>query len=213
MKTANLQESHGRDPSAFRTLVRDMEPRIRIWALGWVGGDADEADDVVQEVLVAVHLRLRTLRNPEALEQWLRVLTKNVFLQRRRRDRSRRRREQAAGVPFTSPHPTPLERVIARETGRRMERALKRLPAAQRRAVVLVALRGLSAAEAARTTGTSPVTVRSNLCRGRAALQRALSGPDDPVGDSAQNHSTREDLGWVKLPDEFGLLGSPGRTS
>jgi RNA polymerase sigma-70 factor (ECF subfamily) len=52
--------------------------------------------------------------------------------------------------------------------------ALRTLPTAQRRAIVLHSMLDRSVADIARETGSSPGTVKSWLSRGRAALAEAI---------------------------------------
>ena len=56
---------------------------------------------------------------------------------------------------------------------------MRRLPASQRSAVILIGLEGKSYREAAETMGTSVGAVRSHLARGRDRLRTAVRGSDD----------------------------------
>lgn len=58
-------------------------------------------------------------------------------------------------------------------------RALRRISAEQRRAIVLHHLCDLSVAESARETGVATGTVKARLSRGRAALTRLLAQQPD----------------------------------
>jgi RNA polymerase sigma-70 factor (ECF subfamily) len=55
-----------------------------------------------------------------------------------------------------------------------------RLPEDQRAALLLVALEGMSLAEAARVLGCAEGTLASRLARGRAALRQMTGRGEDP---------------------------------
>ena len=76
-----------------------------------------------------------------------------------------------------------VERLDAERHSRRLYAAMARLPEGQRAVLELVALDGLSPAEAAETLGISLVSARVRLQRARAAMQSHLS-PEPPAGDA-----------------------------
>jgi RNA polymerase sigma-70 factor (ECF subfamily) len=68
----------------------------------------------------------------------------------------------------------------AHELGSRVERAMARLPARDREVLLLVAVDGLSPAEAAAVCGVSSEALRQRLSRARAALNELLSETGPP---------------------------------
>jgi RNA polymerase sigma-70 factor (ECF subfamily) len=64
--------------------------------------------------------------------------------------------------------------------------ALGAIPEAQRRAVVLYHLVGLSVEDVARETGAPLGTVKARLSRGRTALASLLGQPDDPRSEEVR---------------------------
>ena len=70
-----------------------------------------------------------------------------------------------------------------------MCRSLARLPQAQRVALVLVDMEGLSVLEAAELLGVPEGTVKSRCSRGRTALVPLLSGHRDESADPGGNRS------------------------
>ncbi len=83
--------------------------------------------------------------------------------------------------PLGTPRLSPFESIIANETGRRIEEALASLPAAQREALLLVAVEGMKAAEAAGICGIAPEAMRQRISRARAAMARYLDESDDTI--------------------------------
>ncbi|HVL21566.1 MAG TPA: sigma-70 family RNA polymerase sigma factor [Amaricoccus sp.] len=137
--------------------------------------DADLADDLVQDCLERA-IRKRELWRPTgSLRGWLFRILLNVY----RNDLRTRRRVQAVVVPDTGlvePAATAPEhgRLALAETAR----AMQALAPEQREALLLVAVEGMSYAEAAAVLRIPPGTLMSRLARGRAALRQAIEdGP------------------------------------
>ena len=135
----------------------------------------DDAQDLVQEVLVRVRRGLATYR-PVSLEGWLSRITTNAFL-----DETRRRGRRPV-VPLTDDaearhagHPAADEAAAARGLPSELEAALAALPAEFRVAVVLCDVVGLSYDEIANALGVPLGTVRSRIHRGRAQLRDVLT--------------------------------------
>ena len=80
--------------------------------------------------------------------------------------------------PCGRPGPSPFEAVESSQTRQRVATALASLPLVYREALLLVALEGLRAAEAAEICGVSPEAMRQRLSRGRALLARRLVEAD-----------------------------------
>ena len=129
-------------------------------------GDRAEAQDAVQEAFIrAWEHRRRLLRdgNPEA---WVRVTAWRIAMSRWRRAR--------AGLRLLSSQPAPPA-VAGPDPGRvALIDALRRIPAEQRRALVLFHLCDRTVEQIAAETGASAGTVKSRLARGRTALAALL---------------------------------------
>lgn len=129
-------------------------------------GDLGEAQDCVQEAFARAWQRWDRLEGYALPEAWVRQVAWRLAVSRFRRvtsgRRALRRHGAAADVPALSP-----DRIALVD-------ALARIPAAQRRAVVLHHVAGLSVAEVAEETGAPPGTVKARLSRGRAALAALL---------------------------------------
>jgi len=137
--------------------------------------DADLADDLVQDSLERA-IRKREFWKPTGpLRAWLFRILLNVH----RNDLRTRRRAQAV----ISPDPPAAEPAgTASQHGRlalaETARAMQALAPEQREALLLVAVEGMSYAEAAGVLGIPTGTLMSRLARGRAALRQAIEdGP------------------------------------
>ena len=138
-------------------------------------GDRAETEDLVQEAYARAWQQWARVREHGDPEAWVRTVAYRVRVSRWRRltagMRAHRRHGAAPDVPELS---VDYVAIIS---------ALHRLPAAQRRAVVLHHLVGLSVEEIAAETDVPTGTVKSRLARGRAVLAQLLD-PTEPVSGS-----------------------------
>ena len=138
-------------------------------------GNHDDAQDLVQEVLLRVRRGLETYR-PGSLEGWLSRITTNTFLDETRR-RKRRPVDLLPEEPDRVVPPSPpADDALATEVlPDDVQDALRRLPEDYRAAVVMCDVVGLSYQEISESLGVPVGTVRSRIHRGRALLRRALA--------------------------------------
>lgn len=154
----------------FLDEVEAAIPGLRAYACALLR-DREAADDLVQDTLEAALSRQGQWRGDGPLRGWLCRILLNRF-----RDDLRRRRPAAvlALVPDTPDLPA-ARRTDDRLALTEVHAAMGRLPEDQRAALLLVALEGMSLAEAATTLGCAEGTLASRLGRARAAL-RQLTG-------------------------------------
>ncbi len=161
-------------------LLHAMRPLVYRWALVRTG-NADEAEDVAQTVLLRVHRGLGAFHGRSRFTTWLYRVTANTLIeQRRRRGLLQRLRERWGGLAATVTPADDALAVIEHADTRELVRVLlHQLPAGQRAAFDLVDLQGHSPALAATMLGLKPSTLRVNLLRARRALrQRMLAGSE-----------------------------------
>jgi RNA polymerase sigma-70 factor, ECF subfamily len=136
-------------------------------------GDQCEAQDAVQEAFVRAWARRGTFERNGSPEAWIRTTAWRIAASRWRRARNGIRLGQLAASPEAAAGPTP-DRVAFSD-------ALRKVPAEQRRALVLYHLCDLTIDQIAAETGARPGTVKARLARGRAALAPHLSETVTPV--------------------------------
>jgi RNA polymerase sigma factor (sigma-70 family) len=138
-------------------------------------GNADDAQDLVQEVLLRVRKGLENYR-PGSLEGWLSRITTNAFLDEVRRKR-RRPVDQFPDDPDRVLPPTAgADEALAGDAlPDDVQSALRRLPPDYRSAVVLCDVVGLPYQEIAVALDVPVGTVRSRIHRGRAMLREVLA--------------------------------------
>ena len=158
--------------AAFPTLVEDQQDRLFTIAVRVLGNRSD-AEEAAQDAFVRAYRalagypaeRIRELR----LRPWLTTIVLNVC-----RNRARVRwvaTTELAFEPATEPATDPIASRHARETWAGL---LSSLPPAQRTAIVLRHVDGLSYAEMAEALGRPEGTLKAQVHRGLASLQTAF---------------------------------------
>ena len=138
-------------------------------------GRHDDAQDLVQEVLLRVQRGLATYQ-PGSMEGWLSRITTNAFLD----DVRRRKRRPVEALPddperVLAGAPSADEALAAADLPDHLQDALRGLPEDYRAAVVLCDVLGYSYQDIADTLEVPVGTVRSRIHRGRSQLRTVLA--------------------------------------
>jgi RNA polymerase sigma-70 factor (ECF subfamily) len=186
-----IERSRRGDIAAFDQLVRLYEKSVYNTAYR-LAGSYDDAADIAQEAFVRAWNNLKSFRGDSAFSTWLYRIVTNVFLDDRKRKRSRPQRSLDEAIAldesnvtrqFEDDAPGPEE--VAEGAERRMvlERAIQTLPEAQRIVIVLYHTQGLSYEEIAEITNLPMGTVKSKLNRARLALRDRLAPMAELFGE------------------------------
>jgi RNA polymerase sigma-70 factor (ECF subfamily) len=136
-----------------------------------VTGNADIAEEVVQESLCRVLRSWRSYRGEASFRTWLLQIVVNVDRDRRRRHRAIDPLPADLTVDNTSP---PLEQAAVNELQAGVRAAIDRLPERQREVAVLCLGEGLSACEVARVLETTEANVHTCLHLARKRIAQAI---------------------------------------
>lgn len=155
-------------------------PNLRAFAVS-LCGNADRADDLVQETLVKAWSSLSSFTEGTNLTAWLFTILRNIHYSEYRK----RRRETPDPDGMIAARLVSLPAQNAHMDFLDFRSALQKLPLDQREALILVAASGLSYEEAATICGCAPGTMKSrvNRARNRLADVLSLSGASD-IGDA-----------------------------
>ena len=155
---------------AFTELASRVRSRIRDWAARVVHDD-DDADDVAQQVLLKLHLRLREFEGRSRFTTWLYRMTLNTALNRRRIDRRRaglllRITPQSASIIPDADVRAESDRIAAL-----VRACLDELSNRERQVFEMADLNGVPTGEIAARLNLEPVSVRAALSRARKRIR------------------------------------------
>ncbi len=165
-----LQSRKG-DPAAFESLIRAHQRMVHSLTFRMTGS-LDDAEDLAQETFLRAYQQLDSFRGEAKFSTWLCTIAVNLSLNWRARE-SRRK----------DIHTKWSEDAILKNDGRdefpdelsrHVQKALDRLPAKQRAAIVLTVYDGHNHAEAAQILGCSETTVSWRVFTARQKLKRWL---------------------------------------
>lgn len=161
----------GGNPEAFARLFSRFRPLVFSAAFR-ITGDADVAEDIVQETFLKVHAALRGFRPEARLSTWIYRIAVNEALDERRRAK----RRPVAESRHDGPLPEPAWTAPDAAAGERILEAVKSLPPREKAVFVLRHYEGLPVAEVAEVLEIAPGTVK-------AALHHALAKLAGKLGD------------------------------
>jgi RNA polymerase sigma-70 factor (ECF subfamily) len=162
------------DKTAFDQII--INHQRKVISLAWrLLGNREDARDAAQETFLRVYKSFGRFDPSQDFNGWLYRIAVNVC-----HDLARKRRgnlysleaevESGAVAEPASPHDTESAAMLAQEHAILL-RALATLPEKERAAIVLRDMEGLDTVEVARILGSSPTTVRSQICAARVKIK------------------------------------------
>jgi RNA polymerase sigma-70 factor (ECF subfamily) len=167
-----LRAANSGDGAAYERLLRELTPALRAIARGATmrSGAAIDAEDIVQETLIAIHLKRHTWLPTEPLGPWVRAIARHKLID------ALRRLGRRIQLPIED-----FENVLAAEESgpdfprRDLERHLHHLPPRQREVLQSIALDGNSIRQTASRFGMNEGAVRVALHRAVTALAALIN--------------------------------------
>ena len=167
--------------SDFKQELESLIPHLRAFARN-LCGKPDMADDLAQDALLKAWAARKRYKAGTNMRAWVFVILRNQFLSQMRRSRFKGDWDDAVAERMLS---TPAHQDHQMQLSD-LQRALMRLPEAQREALILVGAGGFSYEEAADICDCAIGTVKSRVARARAALDEMIDNGFLPSrGDSA----------------------------
>src|SRR5436309_16045224 len=160
------------DSAAYHRLLRAVTPALRAAArrgLARAGQPVDQSEDIVQDILLAVHLKRHTWDAHAPFAPWLFAIARNKLIDNLRR-RGRRVFVDIDDFSETLPSEPAEETLPAREVAAH----LQTLPARQRDVLQSIAVDSASIRQTAEKLSISEGAVRVALHRGLANLTARL---------------------------------------
>lgn len=167
-----MRQANAGDAQAYDRLLTELAPHLRQMArrrCDQFGAPASEAEDVMQEVLLAIHLKRGTWDASRPIGPWLSAIVRNKLID------SLRRRGRHVAVPIEDVLETlPLADTGAPSDRLDVETLLARLRDPQRSIVRAISLEGQGVRETAERFRMTEVAVRVSLHRALKALARLI---------------------------------------
>lgn len=180
----------GLDRAALETMLAGLRPKLHRYCARMAGSVID-GEDIVQETLVKALQALDGRVAVEKPEHWLFRIAHNAAQDHlRRRNRERSVMAQADISTVEDPTGSADRRHVA---GAGL-RTFMHLSLAQRSAVILVDVLGLSLHETCEVTGATLAATKAALHRGRAQLRMLAAAPEDaapPTLDAGEERRLR----------------------
>ena len=156
------------DEVAYRAALGLIATRLRAFFRRRMQNLPDDLEDLVQETLLALHLQRGTFDPALPVSAWVHAVARHKLVDLWRR----RGRHDALHEPLDAVDEQQLASLDTEEGGTRRDLAklLQTLPEAQRQAIALTKLDGLSVAEAAQRTGASASAIKVQVHRGLKRL-------------------------------------------
>ena len=167
-----MRSANAGDGLAYHRLLKSVTPVLRAAArrgLARAGQAVDQAEDIVQDILLAVHLKRHTWDAEAPFAPWLFAIARNKLIDTLRR-RGRRVFVSIDDFAETIPSEPVAETVSAGEVALHLEG----LPARQREVLQSIAVDSASIKETAAKLSMSEGAVRVALHRALASLAARL---------------------------------------
>ena len=133
--------------------------------------DHDDADDVAQQVLLKLHLRIREFEGRSRFTTWLYRMTVNTALNRRRLERRRSLLLHSIADPPATTNPDVTMEAERDRMAALVRACLTELSDREREIFEMADLKGIATSDIARALGLQPVSVRATLSRARRRIR------------------------------------------
>jgi len=176
-----LERARAGDAGALDALIEAHQGQVFRFGMRMCRNEAD-AEDVLQETLLALARGIHDLRGVASISTWLYAVARSFCLKKRRRRKGAPKETEPLADEGGGERSEPMQPdggpeglAADQEIQRALDRALHRLEPSQREVLVLRDVEGLTAAEVAEILGVGVTAVKSRLHRARVALRDELA--------------------------------------
>jgi RNA polymerase sigma-70 factor (ECF subfamily) len=156
------------DAAAYTSLLKHLAEALRVYFRRKLFQQQHEAEDLVQDVLLAIHTKRATFDASQKLTAWVYAIAHYKLI-----DLLRRRKRRGVMAPIEDETALFANDNDAAASGD-IETLLSHLPEKQRESIRLVKLEELSVREAAEKAGISESDVKVSVHRGLKKLSRIV---------------------------------------
>jgi len=187
---ALIEAAQAGDRQALESLIEHYQSHVFRFGMKMCG-DPQDAEDVLQETMLAMARTVSNFRGASSVSTWLYSIARSFCIKKRRRSKFAPSAEvslevdgrgEARQVATSSPDPEDL--ASARQMQQLLERAIAALEPSYREVLLLRDVEGLTAKEVGEVLNLSVAAVKSRLHRARSSVRRDLAGALDEPGDT-----------------------------
>jgi len=175
-----LADARQGDKQALEALLERHQPQVYRFGLKMCR-DPEDAQDVLQDTLLAMARGVRDFRGASSISTWLYTIARSFCIKKRRRSKfapaQQRSLESEAAVEAgrLAGGEDPAETLAGKEVERALEQAITALEPMYREVLLLRDVEGLTAPEVAEIVGTSVQAVKSRLHRARLSVRERVA--------------------------------------
>ena len=175
--TEAIARARAGDAEAWGELYRDYAPAIFRFCRRAMP-TREDAEDATMEIFMKLKGKLGQYDTTRSFSAWLYKVAANHCwdILRRRRIRQDKETEDVESVPLEHPEPSQLEKLIEQRSGEEVRKALEKMGARARLALVMRYYSDMSYDEIADGLGVRRAFVGVVLLRARHELRQALEG-------------------------------------
>lgn len=155
------------DAVAYRESLAKIAQRLRRFYSRRLQALPDEVEDLVQETLLALHMQRGTYDETLPVSSWVFAIARHKLVDLWRRRGRRDNFNDSLEDLTEDQHPAALEELPSK---RDLSVLLDQLPAAQKQAILLTKIEGLSMIEASERSGVSVAALKVQVHRGLKLL-------------------------------------------
>lgn len=164
LKTLMLQGLDG-DAAAHRQLLAELGRALRGYYARALGAGESDVEDLVQETLIAVHVRRESYERSRSFTTWAFAIARYKLI-----DHYRHRKLWDMAPLEDADDLFAVDESEGATAAHDLERLMREVTPQQREAIRYVKLEGLSVEEAAKRSGLSPANVKVSVHRGLQKL-------------------------------------------
>jgi RNA polymerase sigma-70 factor (ECF subfamily) len=169
LRSLMLQSLAG-DAAAYRVFLDELTARLRSYLRRRLGGLPGEVEDLLQELLLAVHNKRHTYDPKQPLTAWVQAIARYKLVDLLRR----RSRSDVLTDPLDDDQVFATTANDAAEAQYDVTKLLRGLPDRQRLPILYVKIEGASVTDTAVRTGMSESAVKVGIHRGLKALAERI---------------------------------------
>lgn len=174
-----LTAARSGDKAALEQLLARHQARVYRFGVKMCR-DPEDAQDVLQETLLAMARGVRDFRGASSISTWLYTVARSYCIKKRRRskfapDETSLDVVEADEATLVDPARTPDDALAGKQVEQALERAIRALDPMYREVLILRDIEGLAASEVAEVLGITVQAVKSRLHRARIAVRDGVA--------------------------------------